>query len=213
MGIFDFLKKKTEKIEEQTEFERQDFEAYKLESLEPLTHEAPPQEIIQKTLPEIPENIFIEKHTPNTSEMNTPANVNTSNDINLLYDYLQQNLEKQGYEDALINPDMQNMNENIEGIKINLFIVISKVKTYYNNHINTINFHIESRERNGMVDTVGELKSLKESAQKELDTVQEIENDAHENSGLSQSLFMSYKKGFRNGLSVISFDTILKRKP
>lgn len=212
MGVFDFWKKKGPITDNHSHSQENEYDEGMI--LEAMNNNNS-VEIIPplKNLPEIPEEVFIEKEPPKNNKPMSPQEApKTANDINVLYDYLEQNFEKQGYEDALMNPDMHNMNENLENIKVSLFIVISKVKTYYTNHIKTIEFHIESRKRNGMIDTVEELVSLKDNASQELTTVLDIEADTHKNQGLSQNLFMSYKKGFRNGLAAISFDTVLRRK-
>ncbi len=166
----------------------------------------------ERSLPEIKEELFTEKEIPKQNSMETNQSSATQNDINVLYEFLERNLEQQGYEDALLNPDSSHMNQNIENIKIQLEIIISKVKTYYSNYVRTINFHIESRKRNGMVDTVDELISQKDNAEEEIKTVLQVETDSKSNTGLSQNLIMSYTKGFRNGLASISYNTVLKNR-
>ena len=55
-----------------------------------------------------------------------------------------------------------------------------------------------------MVDIVGELNSKKTSIEEELLKVQQIENDAKMETGLSEALIMSYTLGFTNGYAAIS---------
>lgn len=170
------------------------------------------QNTVNQTVPEIKEEVFTEKDLPKTITMEPNISNTPQNDIYVLYQFLERNLEQQGYEDALLNPDSSHMNQNIESIKIQLEITISKVKTYYANYIRTIDFHIESRKRNGMVDTVDELISQKENAEEEIKTILKVESDSKSNTGLSQNLIMSYTKGFRNGLASISYNTVLKNR-
>src|SRR5437868_307810 len=75
-----------------------------------------------------------------------------------------------------------------------------------------IDFHIASRSRSGLIDTVEELNMKKEIAESHVKKVIEIENDAKNNRGDSQGIIMSYTRGFKNGLAAISHHSILNRK-
>jgi hypothetical protein len=197
MGLFNFWNRKNNDIENSNLITDKKPHVYNGEESNQENIE------VKKILPEIREDVFIEKNPPiQPTRMNTDIE-KIDNDIDVLYRHLEQNLEKKGYEDALMNPDMSNMNESIDNIQNNLFITISKVKMYYYNSMRTIDFHIETRRRSGMIDTVDELLSHKQRAEEELRIVTQIEEDAKLSKGLCQSLFMTYKKGFRNGLAAI----------
>ena len=132
--------------------------------------------------------------------------------INLLFQFLERNHEGKGYDDALINPDNTHLIQNTEALKNELERTIRRVKTFYEDFIKEINFHIASRSRSGMVDTVEELTMKKEIAESHIKKVLEIEDDLRNNKGDSQGILLSYTRGFRNGLAAISHHSILKRK-
>ncbi|MBL7872108.1 MAG: hypothetical protein JNM78_10880 [Cyclobacteriaceae bacterium] len=178
-----------------------------------VTNDIQPVEEPQKTAaPEIPEHIFIEQEKPKPTKMSEQPSSPSVNDLHTLYRYLEQNLEKKGYEDALINPDTSYMQENVAFIINELNLLISKIKTYYNSHLRTIDFHIDTRKRSGMLETVDELISHKATIEEEITIVTSIESDASQNKGLSQNLILGYKKGFRNGFAAITYSTVLGRK-
>lgn len=161
---------------------------------------------------EIPEHIFIEypKHKPTVmEEQETTTEVHN---LNSLYRFLERNLEKQGYEDALINPDTSYMDEQVSYIQNELHLLLSRVGNYYSGHIKHVNFHIDTRRRSGMVETVDELLTHKETVEEEMKIVAGIGKDAQQGVGLCQNLFLSYKRGFRNGFAAITYNTILGRK-
>ena len=161
-------------------------------------------------LPDIPENVFIEN---GETERKTPAEKQEKPDsnIDMLFRYLDKDLESQGYDDALRNPDSTNLQENIASIKNELQRTIKKVKTFYEGFIREINFHIESRSRSGMVDTVQELQMKKQIAEDHIKKVLEIEDDAKNDRGDSQGLTLSYTRGFKNGLAAISHHNIIRK--
>lgn len=132
--------------------------------------------------------------------------------INLLFEFLERNHEGKGFDDALINADNTHLSQNTEALKNELERTIRRVKTFYEDFIKEINFHIASRSRSGMVDTVEELTMKKEIAESHIKKVMEIEEDMRNGKGDSQGIIMSYTRGFKNGLAAISHQSILKRK-
>lgn len=134
------------------------------------------------------------------------------NNLQTLYNYLEQNLEKQGYEDALMNPDTSYMQEHIAYLQNELNLMISKVHTYYKTYMRQIDFHIETRKRNDMVEMVDELITHKASVEDEIKIVSEIEDDAKRSNGITQNVILSYKRGFKNGFAAITYGTILTKR-
>jgi hypothetical protein len=161
-------------------------------------------------LQNISEHVFIEHEKPTINQdMEATEQENEKNDLKSLYRFLERNLEKKGYEDALINPDTSYMETHIKYIHNELNLVLAKVKTYYSGHLRNISFHIETRKRSGMVETVDELLSHKATVEEDIAMVHTIEQDLVKKEGLSQNLFLSYEKGFKNGFAAITYNTIL----
>lgn len=162
--------------------------------------------------PDIPENVFIERDDQSKDLETEKKQVKIpDNGIYFLYEFLEKNYEAKGYDDALVNPDNTHLDQNIESLKNDLERIIRRVKTYYEDLIREINFHISSRGRSGMVDTVEELSMKKETAENHIKQVKDIEEEAKDNRGLGQGIIISYTRGFRNGLAAISHHAILKR--
>lgn len=174
--------------------------------------EARNDEVKHHPLPEIPEETFVEYSNTNQPDMEPNESQLEVNDIQTLYRYLEQNLEKKGYEDALMNPDTSYMEEHIRFLQNELNITISKVNTYYRQYMRLIDFHIDTRKRQEMIEVVDELLTKKANVEDEMKVVAQIENDARNANGITQNLVLSYKKGFRNGFSAITYGTILTRK-
>lgn len=173
----------------------------------------PNENTITKVAMEIPEKVFVEP--PSKSKAPKPLEQPTArsvNDLHSLYQYLEQNLEKKGYEDALINPDTSYMEENVLFIHNELKLLIAKVKTYYSGYVRDIDFHIETRKRSGMLETVDELMSHRQTVMEEVQSVTTIDQETAEGKGISQNLMLGYRKGFKNGFAAITYNTILGRK-
>jgi hypothetical protein len=163
-------------------------------------------------IPETPQGVFVEtdkRSNPESPERNYSSS--SEHGINLLFQFLEKNYEKKGYDDALMNPDTTHLEQNIAALKNELERTIRKVKTFYEDFIREINFHISSRTRSGMVDTVEELNAKKETAESHVRQVLEIEQEANESRGVAQGIVLSYTRGFRNGLAAISHHSIMNR--
>lgn len=161
--------------------------------------------------PEIPENVFIEKEKPTIDNSQEKVSASVDGGINVLFQFLEKNYEAKGYDDALINPDATHLDQNVSALKNDLERTIRRVKTFYEDFIREINFHIASRKRSGMIDTVEELTMKKETAEQHIKQVQEIEEQAKNNQGVGQGIIISYTRGFRNGLAAISHYSILRK--
>lgn len=160
---------------------------------------------------DIPEHVFIENEQEVMPKNDSAASLKPENNIELLFDFLDKNHETKGYEDALMNPDVSHLEQNVQALKNQLERTIRRVKTFYEDFIKEIDFHIDSRSRSGMVDVVDELKMKKSIAESHVQKVLDIEDEAKHNTGDSQGMIISYTRGFMNGLSAISHHTILKR--
>ncbi|WP_217606897.1 hypothetical protein [Chitinophaga sp. GbtcB8] len=164
---------------------------------------------VETAMPDIPEATFIEKEKPEQPEEKVIPAFNGG--IHLLYDFLDKNYESKGYNDALMNPDTTHLDQNVIALKNDLERSIRKVKTFYEDFIRQINFHITSRSRSGMIDTVEELTVKKETAESHIKQVIEIEEQAKLNEGVGHGIIISYSRGFRNGLAAISGHIILNK--
>jgi len=162
----------------------------------------------------IPEEIFIERMPPKET---VPAaelqkEVAIVNNLDSLFRFLDRNLESKGYDDALMNPDSYHLEQNLDAYRKELLRSIKRVKTFYEDFMKEINYHIESRSRSGMIDTVEELRMKKEIAESHIEKVLKLEIDAINNEGDSQGIIISYTRGFRNGLAAISHHAIINKQ-
>lgn len=163
----------------------------------------------------IPEDTFIERgKSPEVGDNTVGDSVDRSetNNLDHLYRFLDRNMETNGYDDALRNPDSYHLEQNLDALRKELMRTIKRVKTFYEDFIREIDYHIESRSRSGMIDTVEELKMKKQIAQSHIEKILLIEIDALKKEGDSEGIIISYTRGFRNGLAAISHHTIISKK-
>lgn len=160
-------------------------------------------------LPEVEERVFVETGAPK-DQAQAPTQID--HHIGVLYAFMDKNHEVKGYDDALLNPDVSNLNQNLEALKSELVRTLNKVKTFYEDFVQETEFHITSRSRSGMVDMVEELEMKKKIAQGHIDKVKAIEADTAREEGDCKGILISYTRGFKNGLAAISHHHILSRR-
>ncbi|MEN0052375.1 MAG: hypothetical protein AAGC65_01835 [Mucilaginibacter sp.] len=165
-------------------------------------------------LPEIEERVFIEPAASPAGHFTAqqPPPPRIDHNIALLYAFLDLNHEAKGYDDALLNPDSSHLDQQLEAIRNELIRTIQKVKTFYEDFIGETDYHISSRTRGGMVDTVEELEMKKKIALGHIGKVLAIERDTMNNEGDCKGMLITYTRGFKNGLAAISHHQILTRR-
>jgi hypothetical protein len=165
---------------------------------------------MEPDIPDIPRHLFIEENEPVEMDQQDQVIRNQSYNqknytIHDVYDFMQKDdFEKRGYEDALSNPDESNKKAGIEIIKEDLKILISRVSNELKKDILSIDSHINSRSRAGLVDLVEELKSKKESYINDINYMNEIKDSIEKDSGMFSRILLSYSRGFMKGISELS---------
>lgn len=184
MGLFNFYKKKERP--EAVKAEAEDFE--------------------------IPKEVFIEEKEPQQERQENSSTSDEEKGLDAIYHFLQADYEAHGYSDALTNADESYKTDNIKLIRFDLQILIQKAKVYYNDMVRELDFHINTRERAGLIDTVEELKTRKEMVIEHIEKVEEISQSMDTPDGLTQRTILSYQRGFMRGLAALTQSNILNKK-
>lgn len=194
MGLFDFFNQQN-----QSRTENQTF-----------TPQVPKEE--ENRPADIPKELFIEERTPQSDSPIIIPNQQVGSGIEAIYNFLQADYETKGFNDALTNPDESYRTDNIKLISLDLYILIQKVNTYYEDMIREIDFHISTRSRAGLIDLVEELKAKKEMVYEHVAKVAGIKKEMDTGSGMNQRIILSYQRGFMRGLSALTQSNVLNKK-
>jgi hypothetical protein len=153
--------------------------------------------------PDVPENLFIDNSDP----FAVPATITPpapSKGIDLIYEFLEQNLESSGHRDAITSGDTAYMNDNIQQLKMSLKVKIERVTTFYEDRLSEVDLHIETHGRTGSVDTVEKLRTEKEKCAAHMNKLVEIREGIDKELGPCQSIIQSYRRGFVRGLAYVA---------
>jgi len=128
--------------------------------------------------------------------------------IDEIYQYLQNDFESRGYEDALSNPDISYRDMNKKLIVSNLKVLFKQTKQTYTDNLNRTDFHISSRSQAGLVDIVELLKNQKNMLVDHLKEVVKMEEDLEKEEDYMIGMLLSYERGFLRGLAALSLETL-----
>ncbi len=164
------------------------------------------QQPLAAVTPEIPKEVFIEE--------NAPVETDKGKDLGIeaIYNFLLEDFEARGYNDALVNPDDSYKADNILLLSQDLDILIQKVNTCYQDKFKQVDFHIASRSRAGLIDLVEELKTLQETLSDHMAKIATIRQDNENQRGATQRIILSYQRGFMRGLSTLTQSKLFSEK-
>jgi hypothetical protein len=128
--------------------------------------------------------------------------------IDIIYEYLQEDIESKAYQDALTSPDRSYKETNLAIIRSNLEVRFKQVTLKYEDMLRDIDFHIQSRGEAGLTDIVELLKSRKAIYGKHLEELRKMKADLDNGELYMTGLFKSYEVGFTRGLASISLHNL-----
>jgi hypothetical protein len=164
---------------------------------------------------EIPREIFIEEVDPIENQLSNTTSMSLNGEfkgIERVYEFLQADYEKKGYEDARENPDENYKTESVKLFRMDLEIYIQQAEIYYQDFTKEIDVHIAIRERAGLVDLVQELKARREIIDYRRNILAEIKSEVEKEEGKFMRLKLSYQRGFLKGLTELTNLNVLNKK-
>jgi len=184
MGLFDFLKKEKKQ---------------RVETINNLDEDT------------VDKNLFIEEGDSISEEVDMPVNGNSptsipekSTLIDQIFDYVNQDFESRGYQDAIVQPDTHYLNENLELIRNDYQLIIDKATYKYKEFLTELDFHIATRTGMGLTEIVQGLEAKKKITEQHLAFVEDEMKAIRANEGKVQRIKLSYTKGFKRGASALS---------
>ncbi len=132
----------------------------------------------------------------------------TGRPIDLIYNFLRDDYESKGYDDALTNPDTSYKEMNKSMIKSALEVKFKQVQRRYEDDLKKIDFHINSRKEAGLVELVKELETKKEILLQHVNELNTMERDFIGEKPYMMGMLYSYERGFVRGLAALSLEQI-----
>lgn len=128
-----------------------------------------------------------------------------------IFQKIRKDYETEGYNDALSTSDNKYRNDNAEILKLNLSVDIKEAEVEIKEYLNELEFHINSRQKAGLVDLVEELESKKTVYIERLEILAGLKNDIKENTGIPQRMVLAYNRGFNKGMAALTVAQVINK--
>ena len=166
------------------------------------------QAVTETAKPEIPSDKFVDNSDPN-AKVRT-VTYGTQHSIDVIYAFINDDYEDQGYEDAMCNSDNSYKDSKKEIIHNQLKQLFEQVDLRYRNDIRVLKVQIESIENQGLIDKARELGARLETYLEHIDKLEEMEKGLDANDPKMTSMILSYERGFLKGL-IAKSDSLLSK--
>ena len=159
--------------------------------------------------PTVEQNVLVEDANEEKPVNNiVTITYGTGKAIDLIYNFLKDDYESKGYDDALTNPDSSYKEMNKAMIKSSLEVKFKQVRRRYEDDLRTIDFHINSRKEAGLIELVKELETKKEILLQHVKELNTMEQDFMNGAPYMMGMLFSYERGFLRGLAALSLEQI-----
>ncbi len=154
--------------------------------------------------PEIKREDFVDDSEPEPENKIITIKYGTGMPIDVIYSYIQDDYEQEGYDDAMCNVDMVYKNQKKEIIKNNLRMLFERVRLKYEKDIREINIQINIVETQGLTTSSMSLKARKDTYNEHLTKINEMEESLDREEGKMMNMIASYERGFLKGVAAKS---------
>ena len=159
--------------------------------------------------PTVEQNVLVEDANEEKPVNNiVTITYGTGKAIDLIYNFLKDDYESKGYDDALTKPDSSYKEMNKAMIKSSLEVKFKQVRRRYEDDLRTIDFHINSRKEAGLIELVKELETKKEILLQHVKELNTMEQDFMNEAPYMMGMLFSYERGFLRGLAALSLEQI-----
>lgn len=128
----------------------------------------------------------------------------TKRDINWLFEFIDQDREQQGYEDAVANPDGNYRADFVKLFWSSLQLKIKMSQEHYDALLQEEEVQLDRCEKAGLLDTVAQVNKRMTHIREKVDQLNELAEKAQRQEGEAQRAVLSYSRGFNKGLAALT---------
>lgn len=128
--------------------------------------------------------------------------------IDVIFNFIHKNFEDEGYEDALVNSDMQYRETKEEIIRNDLKMLFKRISLRYRNDIREIGAQIENAQKAYALTSASLLQARCDTYREHLEEIAEMERLLDSNDPKMTTMIESYRRGFLKGIAAITLKFI-----
>lgn len=189
MGVFDFFKKR--ELPQSTSENEELVIANNVEN--------------KDSLPDIRREDFVDDSQPEAANSGMKVvRYGTGMPIDVIYAYIQDDYEQEGYNDAMCNSDIQYKESKKRIINNGLKMLFEQIRLRYESDIRDIDVQIDIVETQGLTSSSMSLKARKETYNEHLRKIKEMEDALDREDEKMMNMIASYERGFLKGIAAKS---------
>ena len=146
--------------------------------------------------PDVPKEVFIDDSDPEPQKQTCS--------MYLLDEFMETEFERNGYEDALRNDDLEAMKLTIRIIEKDFNITLSKAIDQQERCIERIKMHLRTRQGDYLVNLVERIEAKLRHEEKTLANMETIRAGSNKSRDYLGLAILEYEKGFYEGLAEIT---------
>lgn len=128
--------------------------------------------------------------------------------IDVIFNFIHKDFEEEGYQDALINSDLQYRETKEAIIRNDLKMLFKRISLRYKNDIREINVQIDNAQKAFATTSASLLQARMDTYEEHLEEIAEMEDLLDANDPRMITMIESYRRGFLKGISAITRDYI-----
>ncbi len=176
-----------------------------------------PQKEVMLPVEEVPTETSSSKNEKEESVQDTPVENKqkvitikwgTGMPIDVIFNFIHKDFEEEGYQDALVNSDLQ-YREAKEGIIRNdLKMLFKRISLRYKHDVREIGVQMRNAQEQYAMSSASLLQARKETYEEHLAEIAEMERLLDANDPKMMTMIESYRRGFLKGIAAITLKFI-----
>ena len=128
--------------------------------------------------------------------------------IDVIFNFIHKDFEEEGYQDALINSDLQYRETKEAIIRNDLKMLFKRISLRYKNDVREIEVQMTNAQKAYALSSASLLQARKETYEEHLAEIAEMESLLDANDPKMMTMIESYRRGFLKGISALTLKFI-----
>lgn len=148
------------------------------------------------------------EESPENKQKVITINWGTGMPIDVIFNFIHKDFEEEGYQDALINSDLQYREMKEAIIRNDLKMLFKRISLRYKSDIREIGVQIENAQRAFVPSSASRLQARCETYEEHLAEIAEMERLLDANDPKMLTMIESYRRGFSKSIAAITLKFI-----
>jgi len=128
--------------------------------------------------------------------------------IDVIFNYIHKNYEDEGFQDALVNSDINYRDAKEKIIRSNLEMLFKRIILRYKNDIRDVEFKIDNARKAYALAAAAKLDTLRETYEEHLSEINDMQNLLEADDPKMMTMIESYRRGFLKGITASTLNFI-----